>query len=291
MFLLLAMNVHNIASNLKGDRTKPNETSQSFVNLAQASPVHKPAPKEQHDDASVNTKTQAERDALQGWTPLSSQFSDEAALQNSAPPPAEEGTGSDDCLDGLNCRGKQGHSESIDEDPVVAHAESDLARDILARKSVISDEQQKLDQQKRILSTARSVLDERMKSLDDSVANLERKQAAHKEIVEAETNRLVKIYEDMPPKEAAAIFNIMDIHVLVSVASKMNTRRVSAVMGNMMPERVNMLSQFMAGLRNFHSGSGAISTNSGDQGDATWFSDRSSRWSPSSQNFPPSPSS
>lgn len=138
-----------------------------------------------------------------------------------------------------------------DFDPEVSKAEADLVKDILARRSDIDSEQKDMAEQKHVLDAAKTALNEKMHDLDASMALLAEKQAAHRENMLAETDRLVKIYEDMPPKEAAAVFNIMDIHVLVSIASQMNPRKIAAIMGTMTPERVNLVSQFLAGVRSF----------------------------------------
>ncbi|NSL91260.1 MotE family protein [Acetobacter syzygii] len=274
MTLLLAMNIHTIAGHMKDDSSDAG--AQPLVSVAQAAAAEsQPAVNESA------SHTKSDKDALEGW--VSVLDANEAA--ELAPPVNDTAASSkkkvavagDDCAKGISCAQVKsaGNALGPDPDPEVSRAEADLVKDILARQSTIESEQQQLDQQKHVLNAARAVLDQKMNTLDASMATLEQKQAAHREVMDAETDRLVKIYEDMPPKEAAAVFNIMDIHVLIAVASKMNTRKVSAIMGNMSPERVNLVSQFMAGVRSFHT----ASSDGGDGGDrvaqnmgtATWW--------------------
>lgn len=271
MTLLLAMNIHTIAGHMKDDSA--DTAGQPLVSVASAAAA-------ENTPAAVNessSKTKSDKDALEGW--VSVLDANEAAEMSpdvgdtSGGAKKKTGVAADDCSKGISCaQVKTGLGP--DPDPEVSKAEADLVKDILARQSSIEGEQQQLDQQKHVLNAARAVLDQKMNTLDASMATLEQKQAAHREVMDAETDRLVRIYEDMPPKEAAAVFNIMDIHVLIAVASKMNTRKVSAIMGNMSPERVNLISQFMAGVRSFHAtGDG---TDSGDRvaqnvGTATWW--------------------
>jgi flagellar motility protein MotE (MotC chaperone) len=286
MTLLLAMNIHTIAGHMKDDSAET--AAQPLVSVAQAAAAE--------NMPSVNdssSKTKSDKDALEGW--VSVLDANEAAEMSPDVGDAAGGgkkkvsVAADDCAKGISCAQVKTGTAGLgpDPDPEVSKAEADLVKDILARQSTIEGEQQQLDQQKHVLNAARAVLDQKMNTLDASMATLEQKQAAHREVMDAETDRLVKIYEDMPPKEAAAVFNIMDIHVLIAVASKMNTRKVSAIMGNMSPERVNLISQFMAGVRSFRAPS-----DGGDGGDrvaqnvgtATWWAKPSVTATPAAGN-------
>lgn len=274
MTLLLAMNIHTIASRMN-DESAP-AGPQPLVSVANAAAAESaPATND------AVSKTKSDRDAMEGW--VSVLDANEAADMDPSAKDTSDGgkkkvaVAADDCAKGISCAQVKSGANALgpDPDPEVSRAEADLVKDILARQSTIEGEQQQLDQQKHVLNAARAVLDQKMNTLDASMASLEQKQAAHREVMDAETDRLVKIYEDMPPKEAAAVFNIMDIHVLVAVTSKMNTRKVSAIMGNMSPERVNLISQFMAGIRSFHASSGDGGDGSDrvaqNVGTATWW--------------------
>ena len=49
------------------------------------------------------------------------------------------------------------------------------------------------------------------------------------------------MYETMKPKEAAKIFDRLDIKVLAEVASQINPRRMSEIMAQMSPETAERL--------------------------------------------------
>ncbi|GAB6969130.1 hypothetical protein JCM25156A_31690 [Komagataeibacter kakiaceti JCM 25156] len=257
MTLLLAMNMHALAGHLKDGSTQ--KTPQPAVTEAAAEDgeTHEDAPPA--DTASIlppqHVSTKADRNAIEGWIPLLQ--SDDAGGGDAQTQPqssaARQGATDGDCPKGLSCASMQSSAGKFggDFDPEVSKAEADLVKDILARRSDIDSEQKNMAEQKHVLDAAKTALNEKMHDLDASMALLAEKQAAHRENVLAETDRLVKIYEDMPPKEAAAVFNIMDIHVLVSIASQMNPRKIAAIMGSMTPERVNLVSQFLAGVRSF----------------------------------------
>jgi flagellar motility protein MotE (MotC chaperone) len=57
---------------------------------------------------------------------------------------------------------------------------------------------------------------------------------------------LVTMYETMKPKEAAKIFDRLDIRVLLEVASQMNPRQMSEIMAQMTPEAAERLTVELA---------------------------------------------
>ena len=48
---------------------------------------------------------------------------------------------------------------------------------------------------------------------------------------------LVRIYENMKPKDAARIFEVLDLDTLLMVAERMNERKLAPVMAQMNSER------------------------------------------------------
>ena len=272
MTLLLAMNMHALAGHLKDDG--PSEAGESAASDA---PPAATKPK-MAGNAGAGALLVAKNDA-EGWTSVLPSGAQDASTPKKASDSVQKVAESNDCGSGNSCVATvaPGINSGGDGNKEVDRAETDLARDILARRPDIDGEQKGLEDQRRILDAAKAALDEKMRDLDNSMAALAERQAAHKETMAAETERLVKIYEEMPPKEAAAIFNIMDIHVLVSLASKMSPRKISAVMGYMVPERVNLVSQYMAGVRNFRPlrtsfGADSKSEQTADAGSSAWWS-------------------
>ncbi len=62
----------------------------------------------------------------------------------------------------------------------------------------------------------------------------------------AQIASLVKIYENMKPADAAAIFNSLDLAVLVDVSSRMKEAKVSPVLAAMDPVRARLLTVKLA---------------------------------------------
>jgi flagellar motility protein MotE (MotC chaperone) len=75
------------------------------------------------------------------------------------------------------------------------------------------------------------------KSSDGGIANGER------------VNKLVRIYEGMKPKDAANIFNDLQMSVLLDVAQKMKDNKLAAVVAEMQPQKARDLTMALAANR------------------------------------------
>ena len=62
----------------------------------------------------------------------------------------------------------------------------------------------------------------------------------------ARVNSLVKIYEGMKAKDAAKIFNTLDMDILIDVTANMSERKVAPIMAAMDPERARSVTIFLA---------------------------------------------
>jgi len=59
-------------------------------------------------------------------------------------------------------------------------------------------------------------------------------------------NRLVGIYSNMKPKDAATIFNELDMGVLLDVMQSMTARKVAPIIASMDADRARQLTQQLA---------------------------------------------
>jgi flagellar motility protein MotE (MotC chaperone) len=57
---------------------------------------------------------------------------------------------------------------------------------------------------------------------------------------------IIAMYENMKPKEAARIFDRLDMKVLVDVSTKMNPRAMSSILAQMSPEAAERLTVELA---------------------------------------------
>jgi flagellar motility protein MotE (MotC chaperone) len=78
---------------------------------------------------------------------------------------------------------------------------------------------------------------------------LEDMEKARQEHIEANWAGLVKVYETMKPREAAAIFNEMDMPVLLQVMDRMKDAKAAQILGAMQPDRARSITAQLAAMR------------------------------------------
>ncbi|MCB9987143.1 MAG: hypothetical protein H6865_05840 [Rhodospirillales bacterium] len=116
-----------------------------------------------------------------------------------------------------------------------------LLEDLAARR-------QQLDAREKALATREALMKASEKQLDAKIGELGALKTQIEQLLgqqEKEQNgkidSLVKIYENMKPKDAATIFNQMDMDVLLQVVSKMSERKSAPVMAIMDTAKANEL--------------------------------------------------
>ena len=103
-----------------------------------------------------------------------------------------------------------------------------------ARRTQLDARQQNLDTQLQLLSAAESKVDVKLKQLAGLKGDIQGLLGQADAKKEAELARLVTIYEQMRPQDSAARMTLLDDSVRLPLASKMNVRKLSAILG-MMP--------------------------------------------------------
>ncbi len=117
----------------------------------------------------------------------------------------------------------------------------------------LNQRRQELDSRAREIELRETLLKASEKKLENRLNELKQQEARVKDAMkmkeESESARfkgLVTMYESMKAKDAAKIFDRLDIKVLMDVASQINPRRMSDIMGQMSPEAAERLTIEMA---------------------------------------------
>ncbi len=120
-------------------------------------------------------------------------------------------------------------------------AELDVLQSLSKRRDELDKRDQELGRHEALLKAAESEVDRKIAELNkikgELVELLNKQQAVQGERV----NSLVKIYEGMKPKEAARIFDTLDMDVLLAVISKMSERKSSPIIAAMDPEKARLV--------------------------------------------------
>jgi len=173
------------------------------------------------------------------------------------PPSAAEGTAAD-----APCLPDPGVNEHGDALPLVKdNASGNMVplADVTDKSSEgaiedrLSERRDELDQRARELELRSALLEAAEKRLDERTAQLKALEEKVNKLVDenktAEQQQfvgLVAMYESMKPKDAATIFNELDMPVLLGVTRAMNPRKLAPVMARMDPLKAKALTDGLA---------------------------------------------
>lgn len=108
-------------------------------------------------------------------------------------------------------------------------------RELEAREGLLRAAEIRIERKVGELEELQNVIDERIKVFDQQQ--------------EEKLGSLVKIYENMKPKDAARIFEDLEMTTLLEVAERMKERKLAPVMAQMNPERAREITVELRALR------------------------------------------
>ncbi|WP_419898096.1 MotE family protein [Roseomonas sp. USHLN139] len=133
--------------------------------------------------------------------------------------------------------------------PPAAGSEDALAQALRARREQLDERDRMLAMREAVLAAAERRLQGRIDSLSGLQSRLEENERQMKNRDEAHWASLAKLYETMRPREAAMVFNELDLPLLAQIVNRMREQKAAPVFGAMEPERVRALTAELARMR------------------------------------------
>jgi flagellar motility protein MotE (MotC chaperone) len=133
--------------------------------------------------------------------------------------------------------------------PPVSETELALLQDLRQRRQELDALAASVTTRESVMTAAEQKLATRMGELQALQKKLEGLDAAQKQKVETGWQGLVKVYEAMKPKDAANIFNDLQMPVLLQVLDRMKDAKTAAVMAAMNPDRARDVTAELAQMR------------------------------------------
>lgn len=125
-------------------------------------------------------------------------------------------------------------------------AERALLESLRGRRAELDQREQALAAREMVQQAAERRLTQRIEELATLQQRLEGLQRQAGEREEAGWRQMVKLYEGMRPRDAAAIFNELEMGVLVQVVDRMREAKAAPVLGAMQPDRARLLTTELA---------------------------------------------
>jgi flagellar motility protein MotE (MotC chaperone) len=142
----------------------------------------------------------------------------------------------------------------------VSDSERALLQDLRARRVELDQKEKALTAREQVLAAAEQKLTARVDELSALQARLEQLEAARKQRDEGNWQGLVKLYEAMKPRDAATIFNDLDMPVLLQVLDRMKEAKAAPILAAMQPDRAREATTKLAQMRTSANTIGAASS-------------------------------
>jgi flagellar motility protein MotE (MotC chaperone) len=143
-----------------------------------------------------------------------------------------------------------GEAYSLEPGHIRSPGERAVLASLQARRKQLDERSKQLDMRADLLKAA----EKRIEAKVGELKNLESEIKADMDIRDkAEQKRfddIISMYQNMKPKDAARIFDHLDMHILVQVATKMKPRMMSPILAQMTPSIAEQLTSELASRTN-----------------------------------------
>ena len=121
-----------------------------------------------------------------------------------------------------------------------------LLQALSQRREELEQRAREVDEREVLLKAAEQRIEQKIRELENLQASIEALLVKHDEQTEAQISSLVKIYESMKPKQAARIFEELDMEVLLEVIERMKERKSAPILAQMNPQRAKTVTLELA---------------------------------------------
>ncbi len=173
-----------------------------------------------------------------------------AAAQNGPAPAQENDTAESAATDNPTAAEQATASRLARDDPtLLTQAEIDLLQQLAERRETLDWREREMDIQGGLLKAAETRIDKKVEELKTLQAAIAKLIKNYDDQQHAKLQSLVKIYENMKPKNAARIFEELDMDTLLMVVERMKERKLAPIMAKMDPGKATEITVELARLR------------------------------------------
>ncbi|WP_419740757.1 MotE family protein [Ruegeria sp.] len=122
-----------------------------------------------------------------------------------------------------------------------------LLTELLRREKRLKQREEALEEQEKAVEIARAAIETRLAALQQAEEDLRETLALANKAAETDLTRLTDVYQNMKPKDAAALFETMDPSFAAGFLSRMPADAAAGVLAGLSPEAAYTISVVMAG--------------------------------------------
>jgi flagellar motility protein MotE (MotC chaperone) len=138
----------------------------------------------------------------------------------------------------------------------IGDGERTVLLDLRQRRQALDSREAGLTARESLLAATEQKLSGRVAELQALQKKLEALEAARQEREDTSWQRMVKLYETMKPRDAATIFNELDMPVLLQVVDRMKEAKAAPVLAAMQPDKAREVTAQIAKMRTSRDGPG-----------------------------------
>ncbi|PIR37869.1 MAG: hypothetical protein COV35_08040 [Alphaproteobacteria bacterium CG11_big_fil_rev_8_21_14_0_20_39_49] len=124
--------------------------------------------------------------------------------------------------------------------------ERNLLENLANRRKELEDWSKSIAMKENILNATEKKINHKMDELKELKQEISRLLEEYNEKENKKIIRLVKIYENMKPQNAAQVFESMDIQIIVEIAGKMKEANLAKIMDKMNVEKAKVITEKLA---------------------------------------------
>jgi flagellar motility protein MotE (MotC chaperone) len=127
-----------------------------------------------------------------------------------------------------------------------SQTQQSVLKELKTRREELDSRDNRLNQRDALLQVTERRIEEKIAELDALKIEIETLLGSQSEQEEARLQSLVKIYSGMKPKDAAAIFDNLDMKILLQVVGRMSERKTAPIMASMDIKKAQELTTLLA---------------------------------------------
>lgn len=223
--------------------------------VAEETAAAEPAEKSENSQKSEEPKTAVDATAeASGTEPpdeslkTEADVKSEAEAKNTTPQEEDQAAEGADAVDlpSMDEDKTKKWEDAADTDTEFPEIKKEMYDDLVKRREELDAREKKLSEREALMDAAQKEIDRKYKEMEglrDEIQGLLKQQT---DAESARLDSLVKIYSGMKPKDAARIFNTLDMDVLLEVIGKMPEGKSSPILAAMDAERARALTTMLA---------------------------------------------
>ncbi len=121
-----------------------------------------------------------------------------------------------------------------------------LLENLATRRALLEARGREIDMREKLLAAAEARVEDKIAELKEIRAAVESLITQFDSVEDAKIKSLVKIYESMKPKDAARIFDSLELDVLIEVIGRMREAKAAAIIAKMNGESAKIITTELA---------------------------------------------